>query len=141
MVSDSAAEPEGRVVQAGLLLDSYGRLLTERQRLFMRLHFEQDLSFSEIAREYSISRQAVHDSVKHAIEALQGFERALGLVGSTYGDSGDVDGGQAPIHPDILDGLERLRSYVHDEREGLDASWIEAELDDLIQMLRSGAGE
>ena len=56
-------EPEVQIVQAALLLDVYGALLTERQRQFMLMHFEQDLSFSEIAREFRISRQAVHKTV------------------------------------------------------------------------------
>ena len=42
-----------------LLFDYYGDLLTERQKMCFDLHYNQDLSLGEIARELSISRQAV----------------------------------------------------------------------------------
>ena len=53
---------EGRLRQA-MLLDFYGELLTERQRLCFDLHYNEDLSLSEIAEQcgygctYSFLRQ------------------------------------------------------------------------------------
>ncbi|MBI1293101.1 DNA-binding protein [bacterium] len=58
-------------------MDLYGPLLTDRQRDFVRMHFEEDLSFGEIAREHGISRQAVHDAVKHAEKSLEEYEAKL----------------------------------------------------------------
>ena len=49
---------EGRLRQA-MLLDFYGELLTERQRLCFDLHYNEDLSLSEIAEQCGISRQGV----------------------------------------------------------------------------------
>ena len=46
-----------------LLFDYYGDLLTERQKICFDMHYNQDLSLSEIAQELSISRQAVHDTL------------------------------------------------------------------------------
>lgn len=79
---NAAAErdPLGRVVRMGALMDIYGELLTERQRLFVKLHFEDDLSFGEIAADHQVSRQAVHDAVKHAEESLENYEAKLGLL-------------------------------------------------------------
>lgn len=78
------AQREGPVVpefvQMGLLLDFYGGLLTERQLLACRLYFAENLSLGEIASELSISRQAVHDTVRRAEQALLGYESKLGLV-------------------------------------------------------------
>ena len=77
-VSETAQIP--RYARVGLLLDLYGALLTERQRSFVQLHFNEDHSFGEIAREHSVSRQAVHDAVKHAENALESYESKLHLL-------------------------------------------------------------
>ncbi len=69
-----------RAVRMGQLLDLYGPLLTDKQREFMSLHYGEDLSFGEIAREYGVSRQAVHDAVKHAEQALESYEERLRLT-------------------------------------------------------------
>ncbi len=70
----------GKVIRLSRLLDLYGELLTERQRDFLRLHCDEDMSFSEIAEEFSVSRQAVHDAVKHAVESLEHYESKLKLL-------------------------------------------------------------
>ena len=67
-------------VWMGLLLDFYGGLLTERQLLACRLYFAENLSLGEIAAELSISRQAVHDTVRRAEQVLLGYEDKLKLV-------------------------------------------------------------
>lgn len=69
-----------KTVRIGQLLDLYGKLLTERQRRFVTLHFFEDMSFGEIAREFGISRQAVHDAVRNGEEALNNYEEKLGLA-------------------------------------------------------------
>jgi len=67
-------------VQMGMLLDFYGRLLTERQAKACRLYFEENLSLGEIAAELCISRQAVHDTLRRAHQTLLGYEERLRLV-------------------------------------------------------------
>ena len=61
------------------LLDLYGELLTEKQRDVLELYYNDDLSLAEIAAQYDISRQGVHDSIKRGEEALLKFEEVLGL--------------------------------------------------------------
>jgi predicted DNA-binding protein YlxM (UPF0122 family) len=73
----NSAQTIDRAVRIVRLMDLYGPLLTDRQRDFVRLHFEEDLSFGEIAREHGISRQAVHDAVKHAEKSLEEYESKL----------------------------------------------------------------
>ena len=46
----------------------------------MALYHEENLSLSEIADEFGISRQAVHDTLKKAEMALIEYEQKLGLV-------------------------------------------------------------
>lgn len=63
-----------------LLLDYYGSLLTEKQKTYFDLYYNQDLSLSEIAEQESISRQGVHDTISRAEALLQDMERATGCV-------------------------------------------------------------
>ena len=46
----------------------------------MALYHEENLSLSEIAEEFGISRQAVHDTLKKAEQALNEYEAKLGLM-------------------------------------------------------------
>lgn len=82
MDQENASLPpaEPRHVRIGLLLELYGSLLTQRQRDFVRLHFDEDQSFAEIAGCYGISRQAVYDTVRHAQRSLEEYERHLRLL-------------------------------------------------------------
>lgn len=69
-----------KVIWITLLFDFYGQLLTERQQRFVDLYYGQDLSLGEIAEEYEVTRQAVHDTLKRAEKILYGYEEKLGLV-------------------------------------------------------------
>ena len=51
-----------------MLFDFYGELLTERQKEFYELYYDEDLSLSEIAENYGISRQGVRDVIVRAYE-------------------------------------------------------------------------
>ncbi|MGN0704691.1 MAG: YlxM family DNA-binding protein [Lentihominibacter sp.] len=68
------------ITQASLLYDFYGQLLSRRQKEVMELYHEENLSLSEIAAEFGISRQGVHDALKNAEKSLKGYEEKLGLV-------------------------------------------------------------
>ena len=62
------------------LIDVYGELLTDKQRDMLELYYNDDLSLSEIAEHYDITRQGVHDSIKRGEESLREYERVLGLL-------------------------------------------------------------
>lgn len=68
------------IAKASLLYDFYGALLTEKQRQVMALYHEENLSLSEIAQEFGISRQAVHDTLKKAEQALEDYDNKLNLI-------------------------------------------------------------
>lgn len=65
------------------LYDTYGALLTERQRELFELYYEQDLSLSEISEIAGITRQGARDAIGHAEAALREFEEKLGLLQRT----------------------------------------------------------
>ncbi len=90
--SDGQEAALDRVVRIGMLMDLYGGLLTERQRRYVQMHFSEDLSFGEIARNHSVSRQAIHDAVKHAERALEGYEAKLGLLSRGVTRTGGGEG-------------------------------------------------
>ncbi|MFP4381213.1 MAG: sigma factor-like helix-turn-helix DNA-binding protein [Candidatus Sumerlaeia bacterium] len=134
----SVKAPEAQLLEAGQLLDAYGGLLTERQRRFMRLHYEDDLSFSEIAREYDISRQAVHDSVKHAFRSLREIEDTLGLVQKNNAHAAD----SVPGHiggRQLIERLKALSERVQKEPGSGHLTWLVDELDDLVNLLEGHA--
>jgi len=61
-------------VLISLLLDFYGPLLTDKQRMSLQLHHEDDMSLGEIAEELGVSRQAVHDNLQRARHILNDYE-------------------------------------------------------------------
>lgn len=65
-----------------LLLDTYGGLLTERQRTVLHLIYEEDLSLAEIAELTGVSRAAVLDAKARAEKSLLSYENALKMVQS-----------------------------------------------------------
>ena len=63
-----------------MLFDFYGELLTERQKEFFDLYYNEDLSLSEIAENSGISRQGVRDVIIRAEGVMQEVEDKTGLI-------------------------------------------------------------
>ncbi len=63
-----------------MLLDFYGELLTDKQRECCDLHYNEDLSLSEIAEQLGISRQGVWDNIRRGEGAMQEIEEKTGLI-------------------------------------------------------------
>ena len=70
-------------VELGTLLACYGGLLTEKQRLAVRLYSAEDQSLSEIAGQMNVSRQNVHELITRAEQKLRKCEDALHLATQT----------------------------------------------------------
>lgn len=68
------------ILQLTLLYDFYGELLTEKQKQVYEMHYQNDLSLTEIGEELSISRQAVRDQLKRTERILLDYEEKLQLV-------------------------------------------------------------
>src|ERR1700716_226202 len=62
------------------LFERYGALLTEHQQEVLDLSLRSDWSLAEIADHQGTSRAAVHDIVKRSTDALEDYERRLGLL-------------------------------------------------------------
>lgn len=63
-----------------MLYDFYGELLTQRQKEFYQLYYDEDLSLAEIAENYGISRQGVRDVIVRAEAYMTEIEDKTGLV-------------------------------------------------------------
>ncbi len=63
-----------------LLFDFYGDVLTERQKEFYDLYYNEDLSLSEIAENSGITRQGVRDVIVRAEGILSDLEDKTGLI-------------------------------------------------------------
>ena len=63
-----------------LLLDYYGGMLTDKQREYLDLRYNQDLSLGEIAEIMAVSRQAVFDNLSRTEALLRRMEENIGCV-------------------------------------------------------------
>lgn len=63
-----------------LLFDFYGEMLTDRQKEFYDLYYNEDLSLAEIGENYSMSRQGVRDAIVRAENYLNELEEKTGIV-------------------------------------------------------------
>ena len=76
-----ALDLEDSRLSRSMLLDFYGELLTEKQRTCFDLHYNEDLSLSEIAEMLGISRQGAWDNIRRAEMAMEDVESKTGLIG------------------------------------------------------------
>ena len=67
-------------VHISMLLEMYGKLLTDKQQDVIDLYYNQNLSLSEIAEELNITRQGVRKSLIDAENRLFDIEEKLGLL-------------------------------------------------------------
>lgn len=64
-------------VKVSILCEIYGKLLTQKQYMFLEDYYNKDLSLSEIAENNHITRQAVRDNIKKGEHKLFEFEEKL----------------------------------------------------------------
>lgn len=67
------------VIYYNELYDLYGKLLTDKQREYFEDYYFNNLSFSELAENYDVSRNAVFKQLKITKEKLLEFDNALKL--------------------------------------------------------------
>ena len=71
---------KNQAYRMAMLFDFYGDLLTERQKEFYDLYYNEDLSLAEIAENYEITRQGVRDIIVRAERTLEDIEEKTGLI-------------------------------------------------------------
>ena len=63
------------------LYDCYEKLLTDKQRVYFEHYYFENLSFSEIAHTYHVSRNAVYKQLQITLKKLMEYEEKLHLYG------------------------------------------------------------
>ena len=71
---------KNQAYRMAMLYDFYGDLLTDRQKEFYDLYYNEDLSLAEIAENYGITRQGVRDVIVRAETYLTEIEDKTGLI-------------------------------------------------------------
>ena len=99
-----------------MLFDFYGELLTDRQKEFYDLYYNEDLSLSEIAENYGITRQGVRDVIVRAEAILTELEDKTGIIKRFHRMQQQFSSIES-----ALDGICRLNEdrYQDDDLEGL----------------------
>ncbi len=71
---------KNQAYRMALLFDFYGDMLTDRQKEFYDLYYNEDLSLAEIAENYNITRQGVRDVIVRAEGILTELEDKTGII-------------------------------------------------------------
>ena len=71
---------KSQAYRMAMLFDFYGDVLTDRQKEFYDLYYNEDLSLGEIAENYNITRQGVRDVIVRAEGILTDLEDKTGLI-------------------------------------------------------------
>ena len=61
------------------LYDLYGSLLTDKQKKYFEDYYFNNLSFSEMAEDYDISRNAIFKQLHNVVDKLMEYESKLHL--------------------------------------------------------------
>ena len=70
-------------VEVSILCQIYGKLLTEKQYNYIDDYYNNDLSLSEMADNYGITRQAARDNIKKGENKLFEYEEKLIVMKKT----------------------------------------------------------
>ena len=98
---------KNQAYRMAMLFDFYGDLLTDRQKEFYDLYYNEDLSLAEIAENYGISRQGVRDVIVRAEAAMTEIEDKTHLIRRFYQMQKELTV--------IEESARRLRTAVHED--------------------------
>ena len=94
-------------VKISVLLEIYGKVLTEKQYNLLDDYYNNDLSLSEIAENEGITRQAVRDNLKKGENKLFEFEVKLSIMKATITKQETI--------ADILSEITKINSKMSDK--------------------------
>jgi len=95
-------------VEVSVLLQIYGKLLTEKQYKVINDYYNNDLSLSEIAENLKISRQGVRDIILKGEDKLFEYEEKLAIM-----KKGQLQEKQIQI---ILTQLSEIKENLSDKK-------------------------
>ena len=78
-------------LEISYLLDFYGDVLTDKQRDVMEQYYNDDLSLSEIADNFGITRQGVRDAIKRGEGTVLELEDKVGFARRYRADQEGID--------------------------------------------------
>ena len=107
-----------------MLLQIYGAMLTEKQYGLLDDYYNNDLSLSEIAENYDITRQAVRDIIKKGENKLFEFEEKLGIMKKTMKQEEKI--------ADILSELTKIQTKFTDKQIAEILEHIKTELNCVV---------
>ena len=114
---------KNQAYRMAMLFDFYGDVLTDRQKEFYDLYYNEDLSLGEIAENYNITRQGVRDVIVRAEAILTDLEDKTGLIKRFHTMTGQLK--------QVREDAQRLTE--------LSAKYDDAELESLALRIRDTA--
>jgi predicted DNA-binding protein YlxM (UPF0122 family) len=118
------------------LLDIYGSLLTRKQLALALMHFGDHLSLSEIGRRQNVSRQAVHDAIRHVTRILEDYEDKLRLLGNVR-PIGLPAG--SPRMDDVKAKLDDLKAKLLRQRIVYSVDWVVQDINLILEFIAQPA--
>ena len=94
-------------IKMSILLDIYGKLLTEKQYNLLNDYYNNDFSQSEIAENEEITRQAVRDNLKKGENNLLEYEENLKIMEKNLISQNKINS--------ALKDIENLKNKVSDK--------------------------
>ena len=108
-----------------MLLQIYGAMLTEKQYGLLDDYYNNDLSLSEIAENYDITRQAVQEIVRKGEQRLLEYEQKLGIMKKTLNQEQQIQNILSQISKISIDAtdkqVEKILKNVRKELINLNA--------------------
>ena len=111
-------------VEISMLIQIYGKLLTEKQLDILDDYYNMDLSLSEIAENNKITRQAVRDIIKKGEKKLFEFEEKLQIMKKMLKQEKQIS--------NILSELTQIETKFTDEQVAEILEHIKKELNCLV---------
>lgn len=122
------------------LMERYGNLLTEKQASMVRAYAVDGLSFSEVARQSNVSRQAVHESVRSAERVLSEYDDKLKHLSPQQQEQLNQQNQVASADiSQVVSKLESLKMRIAKTGIIYSVDWIRREIDTVMDMLDDAA--
>ena len=111
-------------IEISMLCQIYGKLLTEKQFDYINDYYNNDLSLSEIAENYKITRQAARDNIKKGENKLFEYEEKLQIMKTTINTEKKI--------AKILAQISTIQTGFTDEKIADILENIKNELDEIV---------